>query len=106
MGIRYSSMLHSEVQPACSVSPSTLGSSSLVLGDFLEWFRGFADAEGCFEIKPDRKYFGFHFIICLHLNDIEVLNLIQKTLGIGKIYKTDTVACLAVVRQEDINKII
>jgi hypothetical protein len=42
----------------------------------------------------------------LHIDDIEVLNFIQKTLGLGKIYESGKLASFVVSRQEDIKKII
>ena len=55
--------------------------------DFLEWFRGFTDAEGCFFIGRNKdKYFKFVFKITLHLDDRGVLEYIKKFLEIGKIY--------------------
>lgn len=54
--------------------------------DFLEWFRGFTDAEGSFGIKKEsNSSFSFSFQIGLHMDDINVLNFLQKNLGIGKI---------------------
>lgn len=38
--------------------------------DFLEWFRGFTDAEGSFIIvKGLGNSFSFHFVIRLHIDD-------------------------------------
>lgn len=56
--------------------------------NFLEWFRGFTDAEGCFTIGAvgNSHYFQFSFTIGLHIDDIEVLEYIQKTLGMGNIH--------------------
>nr|YP_009364305.1 GIY-YIG endonuclease [Ophiocordyceps sinensis]ARF03428.1 GIY-YIG endonuclease [Ophiocordyceps sinensis]QDH07194.1 GIY-YIG endonuclease [Ophiocordyceps sinensis] len=58
---------------------STRGHSTFSKGykdheGFMDWFRGFSDAEGCFYIS---KIF-FCFKIKLHLDDIEVLHRIQK----------------------------
>lgn len=57
--------------------------------DFIEWFRGFTDAEGCFQITAQasgqRKYFEFRYSIGLHLDDKLALNYIQENLQIGKV---------------------
>lgn len=53
--------------------------------DFLYWFSGFTDAEGNFLITLDRNYIKFRFKICLHINDLEVLNLIKSNLNIGRV---------------------
>ena len=55
--------------------------------DFLEWFRGFVDAEGCFYILPKGNvHFGFNFIIGLHVDDHKVLEFLQKYFQIGRVY--------------------
>lgn len=61
--------------------------------NFLEWFVGFVDAEGCFKIKPKFRLdktivhsFYFEFEIKLHIDDKAVLDYICATLGIGKVY--------------------
>jgi hypothetical protein len=65
------------------------GKELLIRKSFLEWFRGFTDAEGSFIINTQTKncitFYGFHFSIKLHSDDQEVLNYIKDTLGIGKI---------------------
>ena len=40
--------------------------------EFIEWFRGFTDAEGCFRIKRSGKNFSFCFSISLHRDDVDV----------------------------------
>ena len=58
---------------------------------FLEWFMGFVDAEGNFNISlrnyKDNNYNSLilTFQIGLHIDDLEVLKFIQKKLGCGKI---------------------
>lgn len=76
--------------------------------NFLEWFRGFTDAEGCFTIGAvgNSHYFQFSFTIGLHIDDIEVLEYIQKTLGMGNIHISGGMAVWGVRRQEDIVRII
>lgn len=66
---------------------------------FLEWFRGFTDAEGNFMInslkntKLDISKFAFIFKIALHKDDEAVLNLIKNKLGIGGVryYKNECI---------------
>jgi len=53
--------------------------------DFLYWFSGFTDAEGNFLISLDRGYVRFRFKICLHIDDIETLNIIKNKLCIGRV---------------------
>lgn len=55
---------------------------------------GFVDGEGCFSIsifKDNRTYTGWAvkpiFSISLHNIDVKLLEAIQRTLGVGKIYK-------------------
>ena len=59
--------------------------NSLTL-DFIEWFRGFTDAEGCFHIYKRRgNYFEFRFSIGLHIDDKAALDYIYDNLQIGKV---------------------
>lgn len=84
-----------------------LGSKKINREDFLEWFRGFTDAEGCFFIGINKdKYFRFVFKITLHFDDYNVLEYIQKSLGIGKIYIYKNEATFTVSAQEEIKIII
>lgn len=53
--------------------------------EFLFWFTGFTDGEGCFSITLDRTYIRFRFKINLHVDDLEVLNTIKSKLKRGKV---------------------
>lgn len=54
---------------------------------FVEWFRGFTDAEGSFGFsKGIGNKFEFIFEIDLHIDDKGVLDYIHNTLQIGKVY--------------------
>lgn len=54
--------------------------------DFIEWFRGFTDAEGCFHIYKRRgNSFEFRYSIGLHIDDKAVLEYIYDNLRIGKV---------------------
>ena len=58
---------------------------SKVSEEFLFWFSGFTDGEGNFSIFLDRTYIRFRFKINLHIDDLQVLNLIKSNLNIGRI---------------------
>ena len=54
--------------------------------EFIEWFRGFVDAEGCFLIIHRKgNTFEFEFSIKLHIDDKAVLEYILSKLGVGVI---------------------
>lgn len=53
--------------------------------EFLFWFSGFTDGEGNFSITLDRGYIRFRFKINLHIDDLQVLNVIKSNLNIGRI---------------------
>lgn len=77
------------------------------LEDFLEWLRGFTDAEGCFFIgRNNNKYFRFYFQIKLHLDDYNVLDYIQNIFKIGKVYISKNEATFVVVNPGEIETII
>jgi LAGLIDADG endonuclease len=54
------------------------------------------------------KFYSFSFEIKLHIDDIKVLNFIQNTLGIGKVYKykSSPTCKFMVYKQSEIKKII
>lgn len=58
------------------------GEPLVLTREFIEWFRGFTDAEGCFQIYEAAKgsSFGFTFGIWLHVDDIAVLEYIKDNL--------------------------
>lgn len=89
---------------------STVNSKNSSIQDwacFIEWFRGFTDAEGCFFIKPIKGvHFGFCFSIGLHVDDIKVLEFIQKKLQMGRVYTQGSMATLLVQQQKNIKIII
>lgn len=54
--------------------------------DFLEWFAGFTDSEGCFRIARKKgNTFEFIFQIRLHIDDKDALIYIKDTLKIGTV---------------------
>ena len=67
----------------------------LNIDQFIQWFVGFTEAEGCFKIKPryrEGKFisFQFEFEIHLHIDDLTLLNLIKETLKIGNVYANES----------------
>lgn len=83
------------------------GTEMVLSKEFIEWFRGFTDAEGCFMLSRNSKSsFKFTFTIGLHKDDIAVLKFIQDTLGgIGKINEYSTKAFYIIAAKKDINVI-
>ena len=81
--------------------------------NFLNWYAGFTDAEGCFKIKPKFRdnistvhSFYFEFEIHLHIDELATLNYISETLGIGKIYTRGNTCSLVVGNAKDIKVLI
>ena len=52
---------------------------------FSEWFSGFVDAEGNFQVFLDRDYVKVLFRIVLHIDDIQILYSIKNNLGLGTV---------------------
>lgn len=71
--------------------------------EFLQWFVGFADGESCFQINSNKKgiNFYFRFRIELHIDDIAVLEFIQKTLNVGAASAAKKTAIFSVNKLED-----
>lgn len=70
---------------------------------FLFWFAGFTDGEGNFGISLVKdKYIRFKFRIRLHIDDLQTLEFIQKTLGVGSIYTEKNECIFEVFNFEDI----
>lgn len=59
---------------------------------------GFSDAEGNFLISIDRGFVRFRFKISLHIDDIQVLKLIQSKLGVGSVTEENINYCSFVVQ--------
>lgn len=75
---------------ACATKLTVQGVASLenklkVSEEFLLWFSGFIDGEGNFSIFLDRAHIRFRFKINLHIDDLQVLNIIKSNLNIGHI---------------------
>lgn len=75
----------SEAVQSSSVTQSENIHKVNINNEFLHWFSGFTDAEGNFFISIDRNYVKLRFKICLHIDDIKVLQVIQSNLNIGRI---------------------
>lgn len=95
-------------------NPSLLTLSKLSLSaqarygyNFIEWFRGFTDAEGCFLIVKQGKSFAFRFIIKIHKDDIDLLYFIKNSLGgIGNVGTEENLAHFKVTSISEIKTII
>lgn len=76
--------------------------------DFLEWFRGLVDGEGCFIITPNKndKNFTFRFSICMHADNKNMLEYVAQRLKIGKIYLDDHFVYFNVSKQSEVKIII
>lgn len=75
--------------------------------EFVEWFRGFTDAEGCFLVVKTGNSFAFRFIIKIHKDDINVLYYIKNSLGgIGNVGVEGFLVHLKVTSILDIKTII
>jgi hypothetical protein len=82
--------------------------SDITLNYFYEWLCGLTDGEGSFYIlsKNNRTTFEFNYQICLHVDDVHMLNFIQNNLVIGKVSITGNTARFSVTRHKDIEKIL
>jgi len=74
--------------------------------EFNEWFSGFVDAEGNFQVYLDRMYLRIKFRITLHIDDTEVLHTIQRRLGIGTIRLQEISSVYEISKLEDINLVL
>jgi len=75
--------------------------------DFIEWFRGFTDAEGCFLIVKTGSGFAFRFIIKIHKDDLNTLYYIQNSLcGIGNMGAEEDLVHFKVTSLSEIKLII
>lgn len=79
--------------------------NNLSIKEFAHWFSGFCDAESNFFISDLDTRFNFYFNIKLHIDDIKVLQNINKKLGVGKIYIHKNTAVFRVSKYEELQKI-
>ena len=83
------------------------GEQLVLSHSFVEWFRGFTDAEGCFLIaKGKGNVFSFRFVIELHLDDQDTLEYICNTLGFGQVTVNSKSARFIVSTQRTVATII
>lgn len=92
-------------------NPIDLSKSSKIPKDskqFLEWFVGFTDAEGCFSISSLKfvNHITLKFLIELHRDDVEILNRISETLAIGNVNIKGDSAIFVVAKFEDIINVL
>lgn len=74
---------------------------------FYEWFCGLTDGEGSFYFKSTgSRTFSFRFQLCLHKDDLEMLEFIQRRLGMGRIFTYHSRSYFSVTKQEDVATII
>ena len=74
--------------------------------EFIEWFVGFVDGEGCFFIDISKKNtISFLLTIGIHLDDLGTLEFIKNRLNCGSIY-TNRLATFNVKRINDIQNIL
>lgn len=74
--------------------------------EFIEWFCGLTDGEGCFYISKIGRNFAFNFTIGLHLDDLNMLLYVQKTLALGRVEIKNNVANFIVNKKSEISQII
>jgi len=94
-----------------SLFESTNKCNNLNYKNFSEWFQGFCDAESNFTIrirKKKDKILGFEFIfrISLHIDDLNVLEMIQEKLKCGRIRKNRNTYELRISSLKDIEEVI
>lgn len=82
-------------------------SSDLSEENFMEWFRGLVDGEGCFLINVSGKGgISFKFSIYLHKDDVSMLKYIAQRLKVGNVYEGDHFASYNVGSRSELPKII
>lgn len=74
--------------------------------NFYEWLCGLTDGEGAFIISSRGSAYAFSFEIRLHEDDQDMLNFIQRTLDIGKVYTYGKTSKFMVTKQKDMERII
>jgi len=73
--------------------------------DFAEWFRGFVDAEGCFLIQVVQNRFKLVFVLCLHRDELPLLEYLAQRLGVGGISIREKTVSYTVSSKEDLARI-
>jgi hypothetical protein len=101
-----SNKIYNNVQGATELHSALSNPLQNLTKDFIEKFRGFVDAEGCFLIARTGDTFAFRFLIKLHIDDKPVLDTIQKTLGLGRVTTYKSSATYAITSQKEIKSIL
>nr|YP_010178894.1 hypothetical protein LI407_mgp31 [Saprochaete suaveolens]QUV75111.1 hypothetical protein [Saprochaete suaveolens] len=70
--------------------------------NFMQWFVGFTDAEGNFSIMNNKDYIRFRYIINLHMDDVEVTNIIKNNLEVGHVNTYSTHAAFVVYKYDEL----
>nr|AVD96818.1 double-motif LAGLIDADG homing endonuclease [Ophiostoma novo-ulmi subsp. novo-ulmi] len=107
--IRQSSNIHTKSNQIIGIENLKGPSSLATATDFIEWFRGFTDAEGCFHIRKNKgNSFEFRFSIGLHIDDVKVLEYIYNNLLIGKvkINTKENIATYNIIAKDEIAIIV
>lgn len=74
--------------------------------EFAQWFSGFVDAEGNFQIFLDRIYVRVLFRIVLHIDDVQVLYKIKNNLGAGTVRINKDYCVYSISKQEELANIL
>lgn len=71
--------------------------------EFNQWFSGFTDAEGTFQIRIHNNVISFNYSIGLHIDDQEALEFIKERLNCGSIYISGNKAIFYLTKLADLN---
>lgn len=70
--------------------------------EFAQWFSGFVDAEGNFQVFFDRNYARVLFRIVLHKDDVQILYKIKNYLGVGTVRISKDHCVYSIGKQKDL----
>lgn len=87
-------------------SPTTKLSGHNNIINFDEWFIGFTEYNGSFNIKLNKNNIIFNYIIIQNINNIQILYKIKTYLGIGRIIKKDKKVYYIINNQKHLLNII
>ena len=79
---------------------------SLTKEQFGQWFSGFVDGEGNFQVFFDRHYVRVLFRIVLHIDDIQTLYKIKDFLEIGNVHTNGNRCIYSIGKVQDLNNIL
>jgi hypothetical protein len=69
---------------------------------FLEWFIGFSEGDGCFLVTGGQSIFSIH----LHLADLPLLYFIQNQLNMGNVFLSKNSASFVIKAKKDVHTLI